>query len=395
MKKIINLFRKKRHIMVALSLLLLMLILKNNVRNIEETNYILNTEETENHILETDISIDDDAIIQQWYLENDGTFSSFMFDDEAWGFDTKKTKSNIDIDYYKGIQIFSQKRSVIVAVLDTEIDINHYALQDSIWRNTKEVDNDNIDNDDNGYIDDYFGWNFCDNNNILFEKKSKVSNHGTHITGILGGNDPNRNFRGMFSNSDIKIMCLKVLDEEDGKIENIIKAIEYAESNGALICCMAFSTYIDNINFKKTIENSKMLFVVPAGNYGMEINDDLHIYPASYDLNNIISVADIRPDGNLSNTSNFGKDIDIAAPGTDIVSTICENKYGYLCGTSSAVPLVAGTAALLYCHAENELTPTDIIKILKESSKKVNGLENKVACGGIVSLYNSLKYNTK
>lgn len=207
--------------------------------------------------------------------------------------------------------------------------------------------------------------------------------------------DLKRNFKGMLANKDNKIMCIKVLNDEKGKIENIIKAIKYAESNGSLVCCMALATYIDDENLKKTIENSGMLFVVPAGNDGIELTD-LLVYPAAYNMSNVISVADIRPDGKLSNTSNFGKNIiDIAAPGTDIISTICDDKYGYLSGTSTAIPLVAGTAALVYCHAEKELNPADIKKIIKKSSKRLTELEQKVECNGMVNLYNALKYNEK
>lgn len=396
MKKTIVFIRKKKLIVASFSLILIISFFIHNLRNKEGTNnYIPNIEEMENHTINTDISIGDDSMIQQWYLENDGSFSSYLYDDESWGFNEKRAKLSIDIDYYKGIQIFSPKRTVIVAVLDTEIDINHYALQDNIWKNTREVDGDNIDNDNNGYIDDYMGWNFCDNNNIIFDKNTKTSEHGTHIVGILGGNDPNLNFRGMLTSSDNKTMCLTVLNEEKGEIEDIIKAIEYAESNGALICCMAFSTYIYNDNLKKTMENSNMLFVVPAGNDGIDTND-LPIYPAAYDINNVISVADIRPDGNLSLTSNLGNNIiDIAAPGTDIVSTISENEYGYLCGSSCSVAFVAGTAALLYCHAEEELSPASIIEILKDSSKKADSIDGKVESGGIVSLYKALNASEK
>lgn len=166
--------RKIKLLMVILIFLSLSIVVLLNTKYIENIcNHSSNKENSSKNTPNIDISIDNDALIQQWYLENNGSFSSFICDDEAWGKDEKKAVKNIDIDYDKGIQFFSQKRKVIVSVIDTEIDVNHYALRNHIWKNTQEKENDKVDNDNNGYIDDYIGWNFYDNNNILFNKQNK------------------------------------------------------------------------------------------------------------------------------------------------------------------------------------------------------------------------------
>lgn len=124
-------------------------------------------------------------------------------------------------------------------------------------------------------------------------------------------------------------MCLKALDgiDETGDIDDIIKSIKYAEENGSSICCLGFSSNKYNEELKKVMSNSNMLFVVAAGNESEDLDKVCNTYPACYHLDNVITVGDIRCDGNISLTSNYGENtVDLFAPGTDIVSTIRDNK---------------------------------------------------------------------
>ena len=142
------------------------------------------------------------------------------------------------------------------------------------------------------------------------------------------------------------------------------KAIRYAQDNGAVICNLSFGTKKYSEELYQTMKNSGMLFIVAAGNgdsSGRGYNiDSLPVYPASFDLDNVISVANLRFDGQIDPSSNFGaKSVDLAAPGSYILSTVSGNKYSYMSGTSMAAPMVTGAAAMLYSY-DSGLAVTEI-----------------------------------
>ncbi|WP_255346199.1 S8 family serine peptidase [Butyrivibrio sp. FC2001] len=126
------------------------------------------------------------------------------------------------------------------------------------------------------------------------------------------------------------------------------------------MCNLSFSDYSYNIALKRTIENFNMLFIVSAGNDGIELDKENAIFPQSYDLDNVISVADMRCDGLLSKTSNFGVEtIDIAAPGTDVSG---KHMNETVSGTSFASANVTGIAAAIFCMNPTELAPQSLKK---------------------------------
>lgn len=279
-----------------------------------------------------------------------------------------------------------------IAVIDSGIQYTHDAFNDSIWTNKKEVP-DGIDNDNNGYIDDIYGWNFYSNNNDISEG-SKETDHGTHIVGTLCAYGENSLVRGVLGGLDFDIMCLKILDEKNnGNVEDLKKAIMYAENNGADICCLSIDSVYDS-ELESYIKQSDMLFVVSAGNDGKNIDND-PVYPASYSSNNIVVVANVCSDGQLNETSNYGiKTVDIAAPGTDIISTASLNSYTYETGSSMSVPFVAGVIALTYCNSDT----IDLItakEIVLQSVKKTESLKEVTSTGGIPNIYNTLTYLNK
>jgi subtilisin family serine protease len=147
------------------------------------------------------------------------------------------------------------------------------------------------------------------------------------------------------------------------------------------------------------MRESKMLFIVSAGNgdssgRGVNVDEDgQHAdYPTCYDLDNVISVANLMFDGNLNSSSNYGvKSVDIAAPGTYIVSTIAEHGYGFMSGTSMSAPMVTGIAAMVYsCRTDLDLQ--GVRTAILESARKLPGLEGKVATGGMADAYAALNY---
>ena len=283
-----------------------------------------------------------------------------------------------------------------MAIIDTGIDVDHPDLKDAMWVNEDEIPGDGIDNDGNGFIDDVNGWNFIDNNNQLYT--GKEDNHGTHAAGTIAASRNNGGSVGITDNQYVKIMSIKALGGEEGKgsPESVIAAIRYAEANGAQICNLSFGSENCTEEVRAAIQGSKMLFVVAAGNgnedeIGYNI-DQNPVYPASLPYDNIITVANLIFNGKLDRSSNFGPaSVDIAAPGTFILSTIPDKSYAFMSGTSMAAPMVAGAAAMLY-SARPELSLQDVRNILITSAHKLDTLNGRVYSGGMLDVYSALQW---
>jgi subtilisin family serine protease len=292
----------------------------------------------------------------------------------------------------------AEHRQVIVAVIDTGIDISHPDLEGSIWVNEDEIPGDDIDNDGNGYVDDVNGWSFFNRSEHVYY--GEEDDHGTHAAGTIAAKRGSGGVAGIADNNFVKIMPLKALGTEAGigEEQDIIEAIRYAEANGASICNLSFGTNEYYPTLEQVMRESKMLFIVSAGNgnssgYGLNIDEEGNAdYPSCYDLDNVISVANLMFDGSLSTSSNYGvKSVDIAAPGTYIVSTIAEKGYGFMTGTSMSAPMVTGVAAMVYsCRTDLDLA--GVRDAILNSAKKLPELEGKVSTGGMLDAYAALNY---
>ncbi len=371
------------------------------------------------------LSPSDEFSTYQWGLKNDGEFrlielvQKFKYVDNLYSevnnggnlsipkpgpgnYESKVTHavSGIDINIQPAWSLYDQaqnKRSVIVAIIDTGIDINHQELHDAIWTNPGEIDGDGIDNDGNGYVDDIHGWNFYSNNNKVFS--GSEDSHGTHAAGTISASRGSYGITGITDNNYVKIMPLKALGGKEGvgSPDAVIKAIKYAEEKGASICNLSMGTTGYSEELAQTMKNSHMLFVVSCGNGGVSglgYNTDVYpVYPASLPYDNIISVANILFDGTLSKDSNYGAaSVDIAAPGTYILSTIPDNSYGYMSGTSMAAPMVTGVAAMLYSY-RTDISLADVKTIILNSSRKLDTLSGKVVSGGLLDAYSALNWH--
>lgn len=304
---------------------------------------------------------------------------------------TVRSLEEIDMNIvpaWKKYDAKSGKRQVIVALIDTGVDITHPELSGSIWTNTGEIPGDGIDNDGNGYIDDVYGWNFYDNNAQVFTGAD--DNHGTHSAGTIAAARNGIGTVGICDPAYVKVMVIKTLGTSSGvgTVSNVVKAIRYAQANGASICNLSFGTMKYSEELYQAIKDSGMLFIVAAGNGDASGNgysiDEQPMYPASFELDNIISVANLRFDGQLDRASNYGvRSVDLAAPGNYILSTITGNDYAYMSGTSMAAPMVTGTAAMLYsCDAS--LSLMDVRNRILQSARPLESLSGKVATGGML-----------
>lgn len=307
--------------------------------------------------------------------------------------------AGIDINISEAWDLYESQRNVTVAIIDTGIDFNHEDLSNVMWVNQDEIAGNNTDDDGNGYIDDIYGWNFYNDTNNIYV--GEEDDHGTHGAGTIAATKDNSvGIAGIADEDSVSIMSLKALGGEDGSgtTESIINAIKYAEANGASICNLSLGTTSYDQALYNAIANSNMLFVVAAGNgdsKGGTNIDSVPTYPAAFDLDNIISVANVSCDGNLSSSSNYGENsVDIAAPGSYILSLTADNGYAYMSGTSMAAPMVTGVAALVY--TENaDLSLADVKDAILNSATQLGTLSGKVGSGGMLNAGSALKYNTK
>lgn len=272
--------------------------------------------------------------------------------------------------------------SVVVAVIDTGVDVNHPDLKDNIWKNTREIPGNGVDDDGNGYIDDVNGWDFAYGDN----DPSDGDGHGTHCAGTVAARG-NNGIGVAGVNWVSRIMPVKVLDDSgSGYNYDIYSGLIYAVSNGAKVTSNSYggggasSLMASAI---KAAQDAGVFFVAAAGNESASKAS----YPAYYTktYSNVLSVASTETNDSLSSFSNYSDGVDVAAPGRNILSTAPGNQYVTLSGTSMATPHVAGVAALLWSAAPSK-TLSEIRSAIRNSSDSVPALAGKVAAGGRVNV---------
>lgn len=331
----------------------------------------------------------------QWHIpDNFGIPGGFM------GFSTNASSGpdviavkDVDINADEAWSLYKGSRDVVVALIDTGIDYSHEDISNNIWINKDEIPNNGIDDDNNGYADDVYGWNFYKNNNNVYV--GEEDSHGTHGAGtIIAKANNGIGIAGIVQSENVKVMAVKALGGigGTGTTQSIISAIKYAEANGASICNLSLGTPNNDEALYNTIANSSMLFVVAAGNDGTDI-DITPTYPAAYSLDNILTVANVNYDGSLHYSSGYGKaSVDVGAPGSYILSSTPNNSYSYMTGTSMAAPMVSGGAAMIYSHFNN-ISLADVKEIIIKSVKPLDSLKNTTLSGGMLNLSAALKYD--
>jgi subtilisin family serine protease len=277
--------------------------------------------------------------------------------------------------------------NIIIAVVDTGVEYTHEDLSSNIFLNQDEVCDDGIDNDNNGYIDDCFGWDFA------YDDKNPLdgNGHGTHVTGIIAAQGNNsKGIAGVCWNA--KIMPIKVLDDSgDGNESDVATGIEYAVDNGAKIINLSveanFSLPLVYSAISYAEENGVMV-ITAAGNYGYDI-DQNYIYPAVYskDFDNLINVGNSDQNDLLGTRSNYGSImVDIFAPGEYIYSTWKGNSYKYETGTSMAAPFFTGVLAnFLSYNNSTSFTPILLKALAIKSVDEIYTFYGLTISGGRVN----------
>ena len=329
------------------------------------------TEETIERYLQSGLVeyAEPDYIVKALATPNDPSYSSL------WGLhNTGQTGgvSDADIDAPEAWSITTGSSAVVIAVIDTGVDYNHPDLAANMWTGSSGEHGYDFYNGDSDPMDD--------------------NNHGTHCAGTIAG--VGNNGTGVAGvNWQAKIMACKFLSGGGyGSTSDAIDAVIYAVNNGADILSNSWGGSGFSQALKDAVEyanTNNVLFVAAAGNSGTD-NDSSPQYPASYDCDNVISVAATDHSDGLAYFSCYGAaSVDIGAPGVDIYSTIPGSSYDTYSGTSMATPHVAGVAGLVL--AQNSDYDDDQIKeSILNGAEPISSLSGKCVTGGRLNAYRSL-----
>jgi subtilisin family serine protease len=267
-------------------------------------------------------------------------------------------------------QAWTQSRGngVLVAVLDSGVQLNHPDLANNLWRNPGETPGNGVDDDRNGFVDDVHGANInAANGNVEDD-----NGHGTHVAGIVAAQAGNGT-GGSGIAPGAKIMSIKVLDaNRAGDSSQLAKGIRYAVDNGAKILNVSINGNGTSPDLDQALAYAGQkgaTVVASAGNNSRDI-DLSPSYPASSTEPAVLTVTATTPTGSLLSIANRGlRSIDLAAPGGHILSTARGSDYELREGTSMATPFVAGSLALL-AAARPDLAQPALRAALVQSAPK-------------------------
>ncbi len=281
---------------------------------------------------------------------NDGVVSTA----DNWG----PAKINADKLWAQNIR----GAGIVVAVVDTGMDVTHSQLVNQVLVNPgesgldsrgKDKASNNTDDDGNGYIDDTYGFNFVSNRPLAGDN----AYHGTHVSGIIGAEHSDVASKTNTSYVEgiapgAKILPLAFLDDKgSGSMSDGVRAIKYAVSRGARVINASWGGTQCSESLKdviQSLEGKGIAFIAAAGNDSSNIDRYME-YPASLNLLAQITVGATGDHDYMAQYSNYGAQaVHIFAPGTDIISLYPGNRMLSLSGTSMATPFVSGAVALLF-----------------------------------------------
>lgn len=337
----------------------------------------------------------DEVFYKQWYLQNLGSVEP----SSGSGY----PKKGADINILNAWDIEKGSEEVIVAILDSGIKDDHPDLKSRIWINKDEIPNNNIDDDNNGYIDDYKGWDFAYND----KRPEDGFGHGTNIATVIGASTNNMlGFAGIDQNCRL-MNCKNLNADNSGEYAWWAESIKYAVDNGAKIINMSEGGD-DYSSVLKTAVEYALESGVMINAAMMNKGDSRDYYPASY--KGVFAVGATDTDDrrckrfSWGGGSCWGKHISVVAPGNKIYGLDYENYDNYdvyWSGTSQSTAIVSGIAALLLAQ-DITRTNDDLRRIIKYSAKDLVGDPKEDRQGwdqyygfGRVDSYAALNYDNK
>ena len=341
--------------------------------------------------------------------------SYFLFAEHPESFPLRKDliSQQWHLDQIRARQAWSitpGRSDVIVAVIDSGIDYTHPDLAPNIWHNPAEIPNDGLDNDQNGYVDDIYGWDFIENDGYPMPGQGPRARHGTQVAGIIGAVHGNGGIDGVSGQLQMIPIRVRAGEAEFDTVfpcnkgnpaYYLAQGIRYGVDNGAKVINLSLTGSLASQQLGTCVHRAILyaqekgaVIVAASGNN----NENAVSFPAL--MRPVIAVGavdkqDQRISIDIDEGSNFGQALDVVAPGVDIWTTTINNQYERSSGTSFAAAQVAGLAALLF-SIEPSLSADQIRYFIERNAQKIEGYEqtggwNEEIGWGRIDVYDTLQ----